>query len=585
MGKNGSNNNNNNDKNESLREQYEGSAQQKLAVAFVLEEDEDFSKSADCDSLAQEDGNEEENLEENEEEEEEVAVEETSDGHVQECQNATTRCFAAVGVQILDESSESLDNGFDKSSYPALQRTRDIEWGPGAYAMPGTSVPDNDNRDINCEVMNDSRGTLNASPSEGTSGSEDMAVIAIDATVVESTTVPHFLYQDESMLEEAVDVRPLPERRKSAVSSPARKEISKITFFLLSLLVLGTTAAIGLIFGRNADTSNADKNALGAQQKDTQVNKEIKYALFAEDLLEESTEKEILECDASTSPVCLANAWMVQDPKLETHSAWKKIQRFSLAAFYYATKGDDWFHNDDWLSYNVPECQWYTSSKNYPCDEEGKMTILDLKSNNLQGNIPRAAGVPSLKILDLSNNELVGQLPPVADGRTVEEYILSNNKLAGMIMVDGGFRVSPYIRVIKFDGNQLEGHYGLFLPFLSKTEVFDIGGNLFSGPIPTQFGSMQKLTSLSLRDNLFSGTLPTQLEHLQLLVTLDISGNTLVTGTIPESFGSSLKSLRKFDVADTLLSGSIPMTFCNRTEPTQEISIVANCSRVQCCSH
>ena len=63
------------------------------------------------------------------------------------------------------------------------------------------------------------------------------------------------------------------------------------------------------------------------------------------------------------------------------------------------------------------------------------MTELELKSNNLVGEIPHALlamGARSLQVLNLSRNELTGQIPDsFAECASLKELFLSWNKLHG----------------------------------------------------------------------------------------------------------------------------------------------------------
>lgn len=57
--------------------------------------------------------------------------------------------------------------------------------------------------------------------------------------------------------------------------------------------------------------------------------------------------------------------WMIQDVQLYNYTSDRIIQRFALAALYYATQGSFWIANDNWLSLdrNVSECDWYAAEQ------------------------------------------------------------------------------------------------------------------------------------------------------------------------------------------------------------------------------
>lgn len=82
------------------------------------------------------------------------------------------------------------------------------------------------------------------------------------------------------------------------------------------------------------------------------------------------------------------------------------IERQALVTLYEATEGDDWVHNDYWLS-NKPICDWY----GVKC-EGGFVVVLSLSQNALRGKIPpEISQLTSLRYLDISYNGLTS-LPP-----------------------------------------------------------------------------------------------------------------------------------------------------------------------------
>lgn len=77
------------------------------------------------------------------------------------------------------------------------------------------------------------------------------------------------------------------------------------------------------------------------------------------------------------------------------YSRKKKLQRYSLATFYYATNGDQWLKNDFWLS-DRTECHWYgkTGSRRL-CNKEQELVNLELDTNNINGSLPPEIGLLS----------------------------------------------------------------------------------------------------------------------------------------------------------------------------------------------
>ena len=199
-------------------------------------------------------------------------------------------------------------------------------------------------------------------------------------------------------------------------------------------------------------------------------------------------------------------------------------ERGALISLYQATDGDNWMHNDNWLT-NKPLSTWYGVT----VDRNGRVNTLSLGFNNLTGTIPDLSGLSNLTYLSLSHsNNLIGPLPD----------------LSALINL-----TSLYLR-----GTQLTGQISdLSLPASVRTLFLD--GNRLTGPIP-DLSALTNLTDLSLRDNNLAGTIPTTLGNLLYLGELDLRNNQL-TGEIPTTLGNLLY-LKHLYLSGNRLSGCIP---------------------------
>ena len=100
------------------------------------------------------------------------------------------------------------------------------------------------------------------------------------------------------------------------------------------------------------------------------------------------------------------------------------LERSALTALYEATSGQDWKATDAWLS-DAPLEQW----QRVTTDQSGRVTELDLSSNQLNGEIPAELGnLQRLKLLYISDNDLTGVLPKSLTGISgLETFHFHNN--------------------------------------------------------------------------------------------------------------------------------------------------------------
>jgi len=114
----------------------------------------------------------------------------------------------------------------------------------------------------------------------------------------------------------------------------------------------------------------------------------------------------------SCAPVNIALVWVAAeivaaDRKDIELSPISISNRFVLAHSYLVWSGRNWKEKTNWLS-SKSECDWYGVG----CDSDGRITSLQLSSNNLQGTIENSLGaLKGLQQLVLGGNELVGSIP------------------------------------------------------------------------------------------------------------------------------------------------------------------------------
>lgn len=198
-----------------------------------------------------------------------------------------------------------------------------------------------------------------------------------------------------------------------------------------------------------------------------------------------------------------------------------------LVALHDATGGPGWSERDNWLT-EAELGDWYGVETN----SAGRVTVLDLARNGLDGRLPEELGnLSELRELNLGNNTLRGPLPTE----------LGN--LANLTTL-----VIPY-------GN-LSGTIPPGLGDLAQLSVLRLSGNGLTGSIPGELGNLPRLTSLALDYNALEGPVPRELGNLAALESLTLFQNHL-TGSIPPELGS-LASLRVLHLGSNRLTGSIP---------------------------
>ena len=195
------------------------------------------------------------------------------------------------------------------------------------------------------------------------------------------------------------------------------------------------------------------------------------------------------------------------------------------------------------------------------------LTLLNLHSNSLSGDIPDLSGATMLEALYLPNNDLTGEIPAWLNGSTnLTNLWLWGNQLTGGIPDLSGL---TKLDMLKLAGNMLDGNINaMYLPpnvtwliidsngfdgeipdlsGLASLELLWLHSNALTGEIPD--GSMfpASVDDLNLRDNMLSGEIP-DLSALDMATRVRLHGN-MLTGEVPASLGDldSLKQLWLWD--------------------------------------
>ncbi|CAB9517824.1 Leucine Rich Repeat [Seminavis robusta] len=149
-------------------------------------------------------------------------------------------------------------------------------------------------------------------------------------------------------------------------------------------------------------------------------------------------------------------------------------------------------------------------------------------------------------------------LPPSIPIRTYDFSTTEINDLPDERLTSIPTEVGSLTRLTRISLNEtyLTGTIPTDWSQLSLLQELDLSDNSLSSTIPSELGLLTSLTRLSLATNSLIGSIPTDLGLLTALTELDLGWNDL-SGALPSEFGN-LKALNRLSLRDDSLTGSIP---------------------------
>ncbi|TYJ39214.1 hypothetical protein E1A91_A04G051300v1 [Gossypium mustelinum] len=217
------------------------------------------------------------------------------------------------------------------------------------------------------------------------------------------------------------------------------------------------------------------------------------------------------------------------------------------------------------------------------------LTILDLSSNNLSGNIKSCMLVKlkNLRSLNLSFNHLLSLTRCSNDANSTLPMIIEFHFSSCNIQRFPSFlNASKSLQVLDLSNNQIHGSItkweaegweglatlNLSMNFITTVEeipgkrlyVLDLHSNSLQGPLPTP---PQALAYFLISNNELVGEIPSKICNLSFLFVLDFSKNKL-GGTIPDCFRTSsdqlsMDALITVNLNGNQIEGSIPRSLTN----------------------
>jgi Leucine-rich repeat (LRR) protein len=213
------------------------------------------------------------------------------------------------------------------------------------------------------------------------------------------------------------------------------------------------------------------------------------------------------------------------------------------------------------------------------------LQYLSLSQNAIEGIPPSLGNLRRLRTLQLFQNQLKGQIPPAVYQLTnLGSLNLDGNVMTGTVSTELG-QLSKLTELLIWTNEGLTGSLPTELGLLTGlTQLFMLSsrfsGERLSGPIPTEIGNLSQLTNLILSGYLFNGTIPTELSRLTPVDWLYLQRNEL-RGSIPTELGR-LTKLGELDVSEnTALTGSVPESLCAMIR-NKSLVVKVSCDVVNC---
>jgi len=214
-------------------------------------------------------------------------------------------------------------------------------------------------------------------------------------------------------------------------------------------------------------------------------------------------------------------------------------QRYSLAVFFFATGGVDfWLWKMKFLS-GRHECGWHDKFRVDRVRTEVSFGVIcDGTPDFAEGAEDEWNGIRTVTGISLPPvNRLFGTLPP-------EIQHLS------------------YLKVMHIERNEgLRGSIPFQYGWLEHLSLFALMDNSLSGKIPRQFGLLKKMQYLRLERNLLSAnTLQGDLDFVEEMDSLNfvsLDYNPDITGTLPDFF-AKLSNLEVFSLSNLGMYGTLP---------------------------
>ncbi|KAK3032829.1 hypothetical protein RJ639_037006 [Escallonia herrerae] len=211
------------------------------------------------------------------------------------------------------------------------------------------------------------------------------------------------------------------------------------------------------------------------------------------------------------------------------------------------------------------------------------LTVLDLHSNQLQGEIPTtpygayvdfsnnhfSSSIPAdignnltyAVFFSVSNNNIIGAIPAsICNASYLQVLDMSNNRFSGTIP-SCLIELSQSLGVLNLGKNNLQGNISQTFPGSCSLKTLDLNGNHLEGKIPESLAQCTMLEVLNLGNNTLNDTFPCFLRNSSSLRVLALRFNKLHGGIQCGGFANSWPNLQIIDLASNYFTGDLPPNY------------------------
>ncbi|KAM3346285.1 hypothetical protein ACQJBY_020708 [Aegilops geniculata] len=183
-----------------------------------------------------------------------------------------------------------------------------------------------------------------------------------------------------------------------------------------------------------------------------------------------------------------------------------------------------------------------------------------ISKNNISGHIPNSICDSPTSVLDLSFNNFSGQIPPclIEDGY-MSVLNLRENQFEGVL--PNNIKDQCMLHTLDLNNNRVEGQLPTTLAKCLQLELLDVGNNDMVGTFPSWLGLLPKLRILVLRSNRFYGSMGGDLhgddkseKYFSSLQILDLASNNLFGNLSPDWFEGLQSMMAELNTTGHIIS-------------------------------